>query len=189
MIDNLSIAVHAFHILMLTSLSVDEILLSTNFRSLTFKVEMTAFCLKYMNSVLFTSSLWTINFVLASGYAVRIRFGWVYSPEAVDHLHSLHPWWFQRDIICFLPFFYVNSFSSIFFYYWRSLRVILVEYKHIWWNCISFQDSNDNDEEVGVSIRWVKHCFRVFIKHHYSCNSFFCMVGPYASCIRTIFHL
>ena len=58
MTDNLSIAVHAFPMHMLTSLSVDEILLlrcvnrSTNFRGLPLKVEMAPH-LKHMNYVLF----------------------------------------------------------------------------------------------------------------------------------------
>ena len=53
MIDSLSIVFHAFSWCMLTSLSVDEILLlryvnlSTNFLGLPLKVEMTS-CLKHM---------------------------------------------------------------------------------------------------------------------------------------------
>ena len=60
MIDNLSIAVHDFAWRMLTSLSVNKILLpryvnrSTNFRGLTLKVEMDLSCLKHLNLVLFT---------------------------------------------------------------------------------------------------------------------------------------
>ena len=52
MVDNLSIAVHAFPMRMLTSLSVDEILepmyvkSSTDYSALSFKVEMTPSCLK-----------------------------------------------------------------------------------------------------------------------------------------------
>ena len=59
MVNNLSMAVYAFTWHMLTSFSVDEILLpkyvnwSTNFRGLPFKVEMASFCFKHMNSVLF----------------------------------------------------------------------------------------------------------------------------------------
>ena len=59
MMDDQSIAVHAFTRSMLTSLSVDEILLpryvnwSTYLRGSLLKVEMAPFCLKHMNSVLF----------------------------------------------------------------------------------------------------------------------------------------
>ena len=54
MIDNLSLAFHAFTWHMLTSLSVDEMLnWFTNYRSLPFRVEMAHFCLKHMYSVLF----------------------------------------------------------------------------------------------------------------------------------------
>ena len=57
-VDNLSIAVHAFPMRMLTSLSVDEISLarhvnwSINFRELSFIMEMAPFCSKHMNFVL-----------------------------------------------------------------------------------------------------------------------------------------
>ena len=60
MIANLSIAVHASALRVLISLSVDKILLSryvnrpTNFRGFRLKEEMATFCLKHMNSVLFT---------------------------------------------------------------------------------------------------------------------------------------
>ena len=59
MINNLLIAVHTFTRQMLTSHSVDEILLprcvnlSTNFIGLPLKMEMITSCLKHMNSVLF----------------------------------------------------------------------------------------------------------------------------------------
>ena len=59
LIDNLFIAVQTFAWHMLTSLLVDEILLlryvnlSTNFRGLSLKVEMTLSCLKHINSVVF----------------------------------------------------------------------------------------------------------------------------------------
>ena len=62
-IDNLWIAFHAFARCMLTSFSVDEMLLpryvnwSTNFRGLLHRVEMASSCLKHMNSVLFTFML------------------------------------------------------------------------------------------------------------------------------------
>ena len=59
MINNLSTAVHAFPICMLTALSVDKILLpkyvnkSTNLGGLLLNVEMALSWLKYINSVLF----------------------------------------------------------------------------------------------------------------------------------------
>ena len=62
MIDNISIAVHAFSVQKLTLLLVYEILLlryvncSTNFRGLPLKVEM-APCLRYIKSVLFAFML------------------------------------------------------------------------------------------------------------------------------------
>ena len=55
MIDNMSIAPHTFVRCMLTTLSINEILLpryvnqSTNFRDLLFKVEKVPSCLKEMN--------------------------------------------------------------------------------------------------------------------------------------------
>ena len=58
MVDNLSIAIYAFPMRMLILLSVDKILLprymkwSTNFRGLSFSVELTPFCLKYINFAL-----------------------------------------------------------------------------------------------------------------------------------------
>ena len=58
MTDNLFVADHAFAIRVLTSLSVDEILLpryvncSTGLRGLPSSVEMFPFFFKYMNSVL-----------------------------------------------------------------------------------------------------------------------------------------
>ena len=58
MIDNLLITIHSFTWCILTSLSVDEILLpsyvnlSTNFRGLPLKVDMAPSHLKHMNSVL-----------------------------------------------------------------------------------------------------------------------------------------
>ena len=59
MINSLLIAAHAFTRCILTSLSIDEMLLprymnlSTDFRELPFRVEMAPSCLKHMYSVLF----------------------------------------------------------------------------------------------------------------------------------------
>ena len=63
MSENLSITVPNLAMSMLTSLSVDEILLpryvnwSTYFSGLALKVDMASSCLKHMNSVLFTFAL------------------------------------------------------------------------------------------------------------------------------------
>ena len=60
MINHPPIAVHAFLTRILTSLSVDEILLlrdgnlSTTIKGLSFNIEMSPTCLKHMNSLLFT---------------------------------------------------------------------------------------------------------------------------------------
>ena len=78
MIDNLSIAVHAFVWCILTSLSVNEILLpryvnwSTSFRGFPLKVEIASSCLKHINSVLFTFTLF------GPSYAVKIWLKQVY---------------------------------------------------------------------------------------------------------------
>ena len=54
MIDNPLIAVHAFTRCMLTSLSVDEVLLPRNISTgLPLRVEMAPFHLKLVNSILF----------------------------------------------------------------------------------------------------------------------------------------
>ena len=99
MIDNLSIAVYEYNIArnMLSSISVDEILLptymdvSTNFRGLSLRVEM-ASRLKHMNSVLFALK-WRPNasplLLLALGLAAEIQLGQLYLPEALGHLHHL----------------------------------------------------------------------------------------------------
>ena len=89
-IDNLSIAVHAFVRCMLSSLSADEILLpsyvnlSSNFRGLPLRVEMTPARLKRTHSVLLAFS-WSL-LLPAPDYAVGIRLGLVYLQEALDHL-------------------------------------------------------------------------------------------------------
>ena len=77
---------------MLTSISVDEILLlryvnlSTNFRCLPLKVEVAPFRLIDKNSVSFVSML---SPKLAPGYSVEIRLGYAYLREALDHLSCL----------------------------------------------------------------------------------------------------
>ena len=92
----LSIAVYAFVVRTLTSLSVDEILLpkyinwSTNFRDLPLRTEM-APCFKHKNSVLFSCSCTSQCVQLfALGYAKDVWFGQVYLREAPYHLRSLY---------------------------------------------------------------------------------------------------
>ena len=86
MIDNLSIAVHAFARRILSSFSVDETLLprcvnlSTNFKCSQLTVEMVSFRLKLMYFVLFAFT-WR---QMSPGYSAEIRLG----QEALDHLHS-----------------------------------------------------------------------------------------------------
>ena len=88
MIDNLSIAVNAFDRCILTSLSVDEILLPrygnlfTNFRGQPLKVEVAPSRSKLMYSALFAS-------LFALYYVLGIRLEQVYLLDAVDHLQSL----------------------------------------------------------------------------------------------------
>ena len=79
MINNLSIAVHAFARRMLTSLSADEILLpryenlSTYFISLSLRVDIVHSHLKYKYFVLFA-------------FTWRLRLGWVYLSASVIFL-------------------------------------------------------------------------------------------------------
>ena len=113
MIDNLLIAVHDFARHMLTSLSIDEILLpryenlSTNFRGLLLKGEMALSHLKHMNSVLFLSCEDQCLLLLALGYAVGIQLGQVHLKEALDHQHSLHVLYcLHLTFLCKAIFFY-----------------------------------------------------------------------------------
>ena len=79
-IDNLSIAFHAFARYILTSPSVDEMLLSryvnwfTNFSRLPLRVEMVSFCVKYMCSVL--SKFIYRPMPLATCYKLWFCLGW-----------------------------------------------------------------------------------------------------------------
>ena len=87
-IDNLSIVVHTFSRCMLTSLTVDEILLPryVNF-SINLNMGMALSCLK---SIFYLHSCRAQCFLLlAPGYAIRILFGLVYLQETLDCLHSL----------------------------------------------------------------------------------------------------
>ena len=95
MINNLLKTVHAITRHILTSLSVDEILLprcvnlSTNFRGLPLNVEMASSHLKHINSVLFTFT-WRQCFLLpAPGYAAGIQLGLMYLQEVLYNLHCL----------------------------------------------------------------------------------------------------
>ena len=49
----------------------------------------------------------------------------------------------------------------------------MADYKQIQRWRITLQDSRDNAEKVGAAIWWANRCFRVFVKHHCSGNSFF----------------
>ena len=87
MVVNLSIAVHELHLRMLTSLSVDEILLlrymnwSTNFRGLILNVEMTPRNLFYLSSRRDYCLL-----MPATGFATELRLDHVYLREAFDRI-------------------------------------------------------------------------------------------------------
>ena len=85
MIDNLLIAVYSFARLMLTSLSVDEILLpryvylSINFRGLLLRIEMASCRLKLMNPVFVCLFLFfNASCCFTLGFEVRIQFEQVY---------------------------------------------------------------------------------------------------------------
>ena len=77
MTDNLFVADHAFPIRVLTSLSVDEILLpryvncSTGLRGLPLSVDMSPFLLKHMNSVLSEFTYRPIFFAAFSRLCIR----------------------------------------------------------------------------------------------------------------------
>ena len=77
MFYNLSIAFRTFAKHMLTSLSVDDMLLLkymncyTNFRGLPFTVEMTLSFLKHLNSVLFELMLWSVPLAACSRLCSR----------------------------------------------------------------------------------------------------------------------
>ena len=85
MIDNLSITVHAFPMSMLTWLSVEEILLprylnlSTNFRGVSFNVEMAHHLIQNTRTLFYLSSRRDQCFLLpAPGSTVEIQLGHVY---------------------------------------------------------------------------------------------------------------
>ena len=96
MIDNLSTAVHAFARYMLTSLSVDELLLPRSgnlpiyFRGLPLGVMIAPSHLKHMYSVLFAFMWRPCLPLLAQGNVIGIQLGQVYLQEALDHFHRLH---------------------------------------------------------------------------------------------------
>ena len=77
----------------------------TNFSGLQFNEEMVLFCSKRMNSVLSEFFL-----LPALGYAIDIRLEKVYLRKALDHLHSLHPWQFLRNIACFFFYLFIDLF-------------------------------------------------------------------------------
>ena len=86
---------HITDIQAITSLLVDEILLSmymswsTNLRGSPFDVEMTASFLKHMNFAL-SSRLGQYLLLHAPDNATRIRLGFMYLREVLDHWQSLH---------------------------------------------------------------------------------------------------
>ena len=92
-ISNLSIAFHVFSKCILTSHSVDVMLLSRyknwfiNLRSMSVAVEMTPFCLKYMYSYLHLRRSQCLQ-LFALGYAFGILLGRVYLREALCRLCS-----------------------------------------------------------------------------------------------------
>ena len=92
MVDNLSITVHFFPICMLTSFSVDEILLTryTYFRSLPFNEEIALSCLKHITSVLHNIIQRQFLSLPVPDYAAEIWVEQEYLQEVLDHLHSLH---------------------------------------------------------------------------------------------------
>ena len=83
LIDNQSIAFHAFIRHMITSLSVDEMSLprygnwSTNFRGLALKVKMASSCLKHKQFYL-CSCRGQCLLLIAPGYVIWIQFGLLY---------------------------------------------------------------------------------------------------------------
>ena len=97
---DLAIVVYAFLMQMLTLLSLDEILLpsyvkySTNFRGLSFNVEMAPICLKHKNSLLFQFIHKPMPLAIWSRQCNRDSAWVVYLLEALNYLHSLHLLWF-----------------------------------------------------------------------------------------------
>ena len=81
MINNLLIAIHVFPMHILTSLSVDEILLqryvnnSINFRDLPFNMEIALSFLKHMNSVLSEFTLRSMPLATCSRLCIRFGLG------------------------------------------------------------------------------------------------------------------
>ena len=88
MINNLSRAYYTFTRCILTSFSVDEILLpryvysSTNFRGLPLRMEMAPSCLRHINCFI------CIPVACSRGYAEEILLGQVYLREVLDYLYS-----------------------------------------------------------------------------------------------------
>ena len=110
MVENLIIVVHVFPMYLLASLSVNEILLprcvnwSINFKELPFSMEMVPSCLKYINSVLSDFMQKPIP-VAACSRLYSKDSTWVgVLREELDHLRSLHSYWFLLDIFCLLAF-------------------------------------------------------------------------------------
>ena len=95
-INNLSVVFHDFARRLLTSFSVDMILLlryenwSTNFRDLQLTVNVAPFCLKHIYAVLFLFMHVTMPPQQALGYEEGIIFEQVYIQIGLYHLHRLN---------------------------------------------------------------------------------------------------
>ena len=140
------------YICMLTSHSVDEILLlmymnrCTNFLCLPFGVERTPFCLKHTYSFIYVHVETNVSFLLqARGHTLC----GILSVPCVFQCTNI----FFRYMYC------------------RWKYVVLVEYNQKMVLMCLLQDSNDY-VEVGVSISWTKNFFSIFVKHYYSSNCF-----------------
>ena len=94
MIDSLSIAIHAFVSRVSMSFSVDETLLirkvnlSTSFRELPFRVEISPLWLKHIYSVLCALAWRQCLQRLVPDYVAGFRLGRVHLPEALYHRRS-----------------------------------------------------------------------------------------------------
>ena len=97
-INSLSTSVHTLGRHMLTTPSVDEILLTRYANSFTNFLGLPLRMLK--NTLFYLRCL----LLLCSRYAVGIPFWQAYLQEVLDYLHNLHLSQFLRDIVCFLIF-------------------------------------------------------------------------------------
>ena len=175
MVDNQSIVVHSRR--MLKSVSVDEILLlrhvnwPTNFRGLLLKVEMAPSRVKHMYSVLFA-------------------FPWGSMPPAsCSRLCSSDSAWTgvsKKCLIICLVYVCYNfcRISSCFFKYKIFSFVLFTDVRSTYSSqIINKYDANGSPSKTLMTIakkfvslsgdRTIGFVFRVFIKYHYTCKSFF----------------